>query len=482
MAEAAAPGTTATTSGAEAAAAAVAAASPTPLPTVAAPSSGAGVGGGGSDGSGGGWTKQVTCRYFMHGVCKEGDNCRYSHDLSDSPYGVVCKYFQRGYCIYGDHCRYDHSKPLKQEEATATDLTAKSSPAASPSLPSAAGPLAEMDTGEAESRNSNFATVGAGSEDWVNAIEFVPGQPYCGRTAPSCTDAPLQGSVTKEESEKEQTAVETKKQLCPYAAVGECRYGENCVYLHGDSCDMCGLQVLHPMDAAQRSQHIKSCIEAHEKDMELSFAVQRSKDMVCGICMEVVYEKANPSERRFGILSNCNHTYCLKCIRKWRSAKQFESKIIKSCPECRITSNFVIPSEYWVEEKEEKQKLIQKYKEAMSNKACRYFDEGRGSCPFGGNCFYKHAYPDGRREEPQRQKVGTSSRYRAQRRNHFWELIEERENSSPFDNDDEEVVTFELGEMLLMLLAAGGDDELTDSEDEWDLFHDELEDFYDLDL
>lgn len=63
--------------------------------------------------------------------------------------------------------------------------------------------------------------------------------------------------------------------------------------------------------------------------MELSFAVQRSKDMVCGICMEVVYEKANPSERRFGILSNCSHTYCLKCIRKWRSAKQFESKIIK---------------------------------------------------------------------------------------------------------------------------------------------------------
>ncbi|KAM5188628.1 E3 ubiquitin-protein ligase makorin-1 isoform 3-T3 [Callospermophilus lateralis] len=344
MAEAAAPGTTATTSGAGAAAAAVAAASPTPIPTVAAPSPGAGGGGGGSDGSGGGWTKQVTCRYFMHGVCKEGDNCRYSHDLSDSPYGVVCKYFQRGYCIYGDRCRYEHSKPLKQEEATATDLIAKPSLAASSSLSSVVGPLVEMNTGEAESRNSNYPTVGAGSEDWVNAIEFVPGQPYCGRTAPSCTEAPLQGSVTKEESEKEQTAVETKKQLCPYAAVGECRYGENCVYLHGDSCDMCGLQVLHPMDAAQRSQHIKSCIEAHEKDMELSFAVQRSKDMVCGICMEVVYEKANPSERRFGILSNCNHTYCLKCIRKWRSAKQFESKIIKSCPECRITSNFVIPT------------------------------------------------------------------------------------------------------------------------------------------
>lgn len=51
--------------------------------------------------------------------------------------------------------------------------------------------------------------------------------------------------------------------------------------------------------------------------------------MMCGVCMEVVFEKTNPSERRFGILSNCSHCYCLKCIRKWRSAKQFESKIIK---------------------------------------------------------------------------------------------------------------------------------------------------------
>ncbi|KAM6202881.1 E3 ubiquitin-protein ligase makorin-1 isoform 2-T2 [Rhynchocyon petersi] len=342
MAEAAAPGTTATTSGAgPAAAAAAAAASPTPIPAVTSPAPGAGGGGGGSDSSGGGWTKQVTCRYFMHGVCKEGDNCRYSHDLSDSPYGIVCKYFQRGYCIYGDRCRYEHSKPLEQGEATTPDPLSKPPLAAPSALSSGVGALADISAAEAESRTSNF---GAGAEDWVNAIEFVPGQPYCGRTAPSCTEAPPQDAVPKEHSEMELPAVESKKQLCPYAAVGECRYGENCVYLHGDSCDMCGLQVLHPVDAAQRSQHIKSCIEAHEKDMELSFAVQRSKDMVCGICMEVVYEKANPSERRFGILSNCSHTYCLRCIRKWRSAKQFESKIIKSCPECRITSNFVIPT------------------------------------------------------------------------------------------------------------------------------------------
>ncbi|KFZ51603.1 E3 ubiquitin-protein ligase makorin-1, partial [Podiceps cristatus] len=412
-------------------------------------------------------------RYFMHGVCKEGDNCRYSHDLSTSQSAMVCRYYQRGCCAYGDRCRYEHTKPLKQEEVTDMNPDEEIYPSVSSDFALLPETVEEI-IAEIEDENTDLAAAGVGAEDWANAVEFVPGQPYCGRAAPSCAEAPLQEMVIEEEYEKQQVDVEIKKELCPYAAVGECRYGENCVYIHGDVCDMCGLQVLHPIDAAQRSQHIKSCIEAHEKDMELSFAVQRSKDMVCGICMEVVYEKANPSERRFGILSNCSHTYCLKCIRKWRSAKQFESKIIKSCPECRITSNFVIPSEYWVEEKEEKQKLIQKYKEAMSNKPCRYFDEGRGSCPFGGNCFYKHAYPDGRREEPQRPK--------AQRRNRFWEFIEERENGDPFETDEDEVVTFELGEMLLMLLAAGGDDELTDSEDEWDLFHDELEDYYDLDL
>ncbi|XP_053110741.1 E3 ubiquitin-protein ligase makorin-1 isoform X4 [Hemicordylus capensis] len=309
-------------------------------PPTAGPQPAPAAAGGGSSGC---WTKQVACRYFMHGVCKEGDNCRYSHDLYTSQSAMVCRYFQRGCCAYGDRCRYEHTKPLKREDVTTGNPAAKTYPSASADVTPPPGTLEES-SAETDVEDKDLAGAGAGAEDWVNAVEFVPGQPYCGRAAPSCTEAPLQGMVIEEEYEKQQTNLEMKKQLCPYAAVGECRYGENCVYIHGDVCDMCGLQVLHPADSAQRSLHIKSCIEAHEKDMELSFAVQRSKDMVCGICMEVVYEKANPSERRFGILSNCNHTYCLKCIRKWRSAKQFESKIIKSCPECRITSNFVIPT------------------------------------------------------------------------------------------------------------------------------------------
>lgn len=65
------------------------------------------------------------------------------------------------------------------------------------------------------------------------------------------------GPLIEEEYEKDLANKELKKQLCPYAAVGECRYGLNCAYLHGDVCDMCGLQVLHPTDTSQRSQHIR---------------------------------------------------------------------------------------------------------------------------------------------------------------------------------------------------------------------------------
>lgn len=111
-----------------------------------------------------------------------------------------------------------------------------------------------------------------------------------------------------------------------------------------------------------------------EKDMEHSFAVARSKDKTCGICFEVITEKASRSEHRFGILPNCNHIFCLPCIRKWRQAKNFDSTITRACPECRVESHYVCPSLYWVDTKEEKEKLLTEYKEALQQQHCKYFN------------------------------------------------------------------------------------------------------------
>jgi len=179
--------------------------------------------------------------------------------------------------------------------------------------------------------------------------------------------------------------------------MGFCRYGEaDCSYVHGDMCELCGQPALHPANEEQRQQHHQDCMKQHEADMELSFAVARSKEKACGICMEVIWDKVPSDKQRFGLLPNCSHCFCLDCIRTWRSqAKNFENKIIRSCPECRVQSDFVCPSRYWCETKEEKQKLIEEYKKNLSSKACKYFNQGRGECPFGNKCFYLHALPDG---------------------------------------------------------------------------------------
>ena len=47
-------------------------------------------------------------------------------------------------------------------------------------------------------------------------------------------------------------------------------------------------------------------------------AAQRSRQIDCGICLERVLEKTNAADRQFGLLE-CEHAFCLACIRGWRS-------------------------------------------------------------------------------------------------------------------------------------------------------------------
>lgn len=91
------------------------------------------------------------------------------------------------------------------------------------------------------------------------------------------------------------------------------------------------------------------CMAAFEMDMERAFAVQQSQDKQCKICLDVVYEKASPSERRFGILSSCCHTYCLSCIRQWRCVEQFQNQIRKWVSPCGQISALLSQTLVWCE-------------------------------------------------------------------------------------------------------------------------------------
>uniref|UniRef100_A0A674D126 RING-type domain-containing protein n=1 Tax=Salmo trutta TaxID=8032 RepID=A0A674D126_SALTR len=122
----------------------------------------------------------------------------------------------------------------------------------------------------------------------------------------------------------------------------------------------------------QNTDYITSHIKAAAGP---TVATKCSSDMVCGVCLEVVLEKDNPRERRFGILPNC---YCLECIRTWRTVKCRDIKTVKLCPECRTRSHFFIPCDYWVEDKDGKLKLKHMYKDFLASKPCRYFHQGVG--------------------------------------------------------------------------------------------------------
>ncbi|NXX25770.1 MKRN2 ligase, partial [Nicator chloris] len=401
-------------------------------------------------------------RYYLQGVCREGSKCLFSHDLATSKSSTICKYYQKGQCAYGARCRLEAA-------------------GAAPSLPPAC-PSAHF-WGSASEQSALLVTAGLVGRLRMQHPVLVPPD-LCGaseeKQRPNAAAAPgavvCCGDPGDSEEGKPHSYLEAicsgldepgaegcpggaggcpgaAEQLCPYAAAGTCHFGERCLYLHGQLCEICGLQVLHPFDQEQRKAHEMMCMATFEHDMERAFAIQASQDKVCSICMEVVYEKPSASERRFGILSNCTHTYCLSCIRQWRCAKQFENPIIKSCPECRVISEFVIPSVYWVEEQEKKNELIEAFKQGVGKKPCKYFEQGKGTCPFGGKCLYLHAYPDGTRAEPEKPRKQLSSEGTVRFFNsvRLWDFIEDRESRSAPGADSE--VT-ELGELFMHLSGA----------------------------
>lgn len=127
---------------------------------------------------------------------------------------------------------------------------------------------------------------------------------------------------------------------------------------------------------------------AAPQSAEIAQAIKRSKDVTCAICMEKIFEKHELGNRKFGILPNCTHPFCLDCIRKWRKTRDISPVVVKSCPVCRVNSKFFVPHDYWVEG-QEKEILIDTFKKKFSNMTCGYFLR-HGHCPFKSDCLCRH--------------------------------------------------------------------------------------------
>ncbi|KRZ06388.1 putative E3 ubiquitin-protein ligase makorin-1 [Trichinella zimbabwensis] len=344
-------------------------------------------------------TKRVLCRYYMNGFCRHGQDCTFSHNRTDAP-SMVCRYFVRGNCTYGSRCRYDHVRPswmLRNLENIGFPVVNET----------AAKPNSDVEA----------ATVQLSSLR-VDAPEFVPSSGVSS-SASSRTYAEVVGK--DETTDKDNVK---KQVLCGYNVIGTCPFGEKCTYVHGDVCDLCQRAILIPGDEAYNSTHRQECMAEHEKEMEVAFTIARSSDKQCGICMETVMEKADESNRSFGILPNCKHCFCLQCIRQWRGTNEFDLKNTRACPECRVMSDFVVPSSFWVETAEERACLIDSYKSSLKQRRCKYYVHGQRECQFGNKCFYRHEDPEGRLVEGDsprtiRRRMRRMNRNRRRQSNHF---------------------------------------------------------------
>jgi len=131
------------------------------------------------------------------------------------------------------------------------------------------------------------------------------------------------------------------------------------------------------MDDEQNEKHTAECYEKKQLQEEL----EQSKYFKCEHCKQKVLE----NNKRFGLLTECTHCFCLQCIKDWRSESQKSE-----CPVCNIVSHFVVPSNVMVIDKGRKNSIIQNYKEKMKQIPCKYYDGGKGTCKFGSNCHYAH--------------------------------------------------------------------------------------------
>ena len=113
--------------------------------------------------------------------------------------------------------------------------------------------------------------------------------------------------------------------------------------------------------------------------------LRASAQLSCGVCLEPVLARRG----RFGLLEGCEHTFCIECLRSWRSTHAIRPDVARSCPECRAPSHFVVPSSVHLIG-ERKAALTAAYLANLRAIPCRHFNYGEGTCPFGSSCFYAH--------------------------------------------------------------------------------------------
>ncbi|XP_016315374.1 probable E3 ubiquitin-protein ligase makorin-2 isoform X1 [Sinocyclocheilus anshuiensis] len=327
----------------------------------------------------------AVCRQFINGSCRYGPSCYYLHEFPALPsFQVRCRYFQKGGCWFGDRCRYLHVP--QAGEGSSESSRRGSAPVVFPSA------LA----GRRGSEPSLLPPQGAysltrrGSEPLVTSMSVLQ-QNFERLTTGIAEEEEEFGVVEDRPSQQDATR--------PLQQIGATDSSSSDNYSSAAFVPGAAPAEVQKVTVSEAETRVTGSPERPDQggaavSMELqhSGAFDQSKDVACGICMDKISEKSTSQERRYGILPNCNHAFCISCIVTWRKTKDFQEDVIKGCPQCRVKSSFYIPSKHWVCDGEEKASLIAAFKERSSKLKCTFFMR-HGCCPFKSECIYSHDMP-----------------------------------------------------------------------------------------
>ncbi|CAK6432768.1 unnamed protein product [Pipistrellus nathusii] len=188
-------------------------------------------------------TKQVTCRYFMHGMCREGNQCLFSHDLANSKPSTICNYYQKGDCAYGTRCRYDHTRPSAAAGGAVGSMP-HSVPFPgfhSPHPPSdLTAPIVKtnlQEPGKHEKRTlvlRDRNLCGMDEEKACPSVVNNPGGSDAQNSPEMRPNSYLDAIWSGLDYLEANSSYSREEQLCPYAAAGECALGMPCLPAWGN--------------------------------------------------------------------------------------------------------------------------------------------------------------------------------------------------------------------------------------------------------
>lgn len=344
-----------------------------------------------------------------------------------------CRFYAAGFCAAGPSCPFLHLEKLSIPQATVGEEEGRSTPlmgdslvrGVTSSITSLSLDEEKVDPPFGVLSFAQLASVGLpakarqqhapASLTTTNNVLAPPSEVVTGNK--TFTTAPS----TKPHVPVCSIYVSTKSNdLCHFAMVGKCRYGDLCKNVHGLQCPRCLRYCLHPHDVGKNEEHIEECL-----GKEHILSPNEISNIECGICLAKIAHKDDP---RFGLM-NCDHAFCLHCIRTWRSQHSMSDLATKSCPLCRTVTFFVIPSSTWTIEPHEKLKIVEAYKRKVGEIDCKYFNYGNGECPFSHSCFYAHRTRTGLHEARKsvvRAYTGKDEKLRAVRETRLSDFIDFR--------------------------------------------------------